>query len=150
MHVNTQRSKHTMPRVWVCRALASIAATAALIGLKLHTPASAEQPRCFRHKDGGLRCPQGSITCLPDALGKVSCAPTDGGVERNNFGEPLCGPGYCMRDWKGDVFCSKTPRGASDVDRYGEPVCTGGCVPGQAALCVKPTARRPASGLQSP
>ena len=122
------------------RVLSFVVAAAAVLSLPVHAT-STEQPRCVRHKDGGLRCPQGSIPCLPDALGKVSCAPTDGGVERNNFGEPLCGPGYCTRDWKGDVFCAKTPRGASDVDRYGEPVCAGGCVPGQAALCTQPATR---------
>lgn len=142
MHFNPQRLNRPIARNFVRKVRLSAAMAIAL--LSLHAPLhaeSAEQPRCFRNKDGGLRCQQGSITCLPDALGKVSCAPADGGVERNNFGEPLCGPGYCMRDWKGDVFCAKTPRGASDVDRYGEPVCVGGCMPGQAALCVKPTAR---------
>lgn len=112
----------------------------ALLAVLSAAPAIAEPPHCFRHLDGSLRCPQGSRPCMADALGKVFCSPPDGGVEVNNFGQPLCGPGYCTRDWKGDVFCAKTPRGASDVDMYGQPLCVGGCVPGQAELCVRPTA----------
>lgn len=127
-----------MPRLPL--ALKGVAALAAWLCI---TGASAaqEEPRCFRHKDGGLRCPQGAITCMPDALGAVSCAPTDGGIDVNNYGQPLCGPGYCLRDWKGDVFCSTTPRGPSHQDIHGQPVCTGGCVAGQAALCTRPTAK---------
>lgn len=115
--------------------------TIVLLGVLAVAPATAEPPQCFRHKDGSLRCPQGSRPCMADALGSVFCSPLDGGIDVNNFGQPLCGPGYCTRDWKGDVFCSKNSRGASDVDMYGKPVCVGGCVPGQAELCVRPTAQ---------
>lgn len=101
--------------------------------------AASDQPRCFRHMDGSLRCPQGAISCMADALGKVSCARTDGGIDVDNFGRPMCGPGYCTRDYKGDVFCSKTPGGASTQDIHGKVVCVGGCVPGEAAHCVRPT-----------
>lgn len=121
----------TLP-AFLARTLAGCAAV-----LLLPAALAADPPApCFVHRDGGLRCPQGSVRCMPDALGHWFCAPRDGGVEVNNFGQPLCGPGYCTRDWKGDVFCAATPRGASDKNLHGQPVCTGGCVPGQAALCT--------------
>lgn len=104
----------------------------------LGTAAASDQPRCFRHMDGGLRCPPGAVPWMADALGTVSCASNDGGIDVNNFGLPLCGPGYCTRDYKGDVFCSKTPRGASTQDIHGKVVCVGGCMPGEAAQCVRP------------
>ena len=66
------------------------------------------------------------------------CSPVDGGIEIDVYGNPHCGPGYCVRDQYGKVFCSSTPRGASSLDRDGKPVCTDGCIPGRADACVVP------------
>ncbi|MDR2991905.1 MAG: hypothetical protein LBU72_08300 [Burkholderiaceae bacterium] len=71
--------------------------------------------------------------------GKTLCSPIDGGIEIDINGKLQCGPGYCIRDLKGKVFCSTTPKGAASVDINGKPVCTGSCTPGQNRLCLTPS-----------
>jgi hypothetical protein len=58
------------------------------------------------------------------------------------YGELLCGPGYCVRDQRGEVFCSSQPRGAAMVDQTGNAVCSVSCVPGTKEACVRPASKQ--------
>ncbi|MBX3604329.1 MAG: hypothetical protein KF788_03615 [Piscinibacter sp.] len=106
-----------------------------LIGLLIAGPAAAGG--CFTVRDGRTVCPKPDARCLPDRYGDVRCSAPGGGVALDRYGAPVCGPGYCTRDLRGDVFCSSAPRGAADVDRHGKAVCAEGCVPARAEACTK-------------
>jgi len=93
---------------------------------------------CVPARDGRLVCPPPDGRCVLDRLGAAVCSAEGGGIRLDRLGEPVCGPGRCVTDWKGDVQCSDTPRGAAGIDRYGRAACFGGCVPAQAETCVRP------------
>jgi hypothetical protein len=73
--------------------------------------------------------------CTQDALGRVICAPPGGGAQTDSLGRVLCGPGQCVVDALGRVYCSSQPSGGAAVDALGRPVCVGGCVPGSSSYC---------------
>lgn len=92
---------------------------------------------CYTLRDGRTLCPKPDARCLNDRYGDVRCSAPGGGIEFDRYGEPVCGPGYCTRDLRGDVFCSSAARGAADLDRAGQPVCAVGCVKARVDACVK-------------
>ncbi len=74
----------------------------------------------------------GKGKCLKNQSGDVICAPTQGGgAAIDKLGQVRTGPGNCINDKFRDVVCASEPYGAAALDRTGQPVCAGGCVPGQ-------------------
>lgn len=129
------------PRAWPVRGLVALAL---VMGLTLVGGwPQAQAGDCLTGRDGQMRCPPADSRCVVDRYGDVVCAPSGGGVLTDRYGDPVCGPGRCAKDLRGDVFCSRAPRGAAAVDRYGDAVCTEGCQPARAAVCVRPAPARP-------
>ena len=58
----------------------------------------------------------------------------------DQYGQLVCGPGYCVKDLHGDIYCSSAARGAASVDISGNPVCSDNCMRASTSLCVKPKA----------
>ena len=95
---------------------------------------------CVTARDGSTVCPQADAQCRQNRYGDVICSKSGGGIEVDNYGDVLCGPGNCVKDSHGDIFCSTTPRGAAALDRYGKAVCSESCIKAQSASCVVPRA----------
>ena len=95
---------------------------------------------CVTARDGSTVCPQADAQCRQNRYGDVICSTPGGGIEINNYGDALCGPGNCVKDSHGEIFCSTQSRGAAALDRYGKAVCSDSCVKAQTASCVVPKA----------
>jgi hypothetical protein len=93
---------------------------------------------CIPARDGRLVCPQPDSACMSDPDGNVLCSTPGGGIEFDRYGKPACGPGYCTKDQRGDIFCSSAPRGAAATDQNGNAVCAGSCVRAKIEACVRP------------
>ena len=70
-----------------------------------------------------------------DSNGKLRCAKQGGGLIRDQYGNLLCGVGYCAADDSGRMLCSTRPGGNVARDSYGKVTCEGGCEDAQAQLC---------------
>ena len=99
---------------------------------------SYEQYPCVRNVNGKTVCPPPGGKCLVDAFGKIACSPPYGGIVMTIKGEMLCGPGKCMINVSGQAFCSAVSEGSMTFDSYGEPICTGGCIPASESACTWP------------
>lgn len=93
---------------------------------------------CAERRDGRLVCPQPDARCMADRFGDILCSTPGGGIMVDRSGVLVCGPGHCTKDRRGEVFCSKSPRGAAATDRYGVATCTDECVAAAATACVMP------------
>lgn len=122
----------------ILSAISLIALSAALLcSLAAET---ADQPGrgCVNDRYGNPQCPPPGGRCMADRNGNIHCSTPGGGIILDRYQTPVCGPGQCQANRTGDIVCSSTPRGSAAVDRYGEIVCTGGCVPAAADACVVP------------
>jgi hypothetical protein len=72
----------------------------------------------------------------------VICSTPGGGILLDRHGVAMCGPGYCIRDKRGDAWCSTSPRGGAATDSNGRAHCTDSCVRGSNEVCVRPAAAR--------
>ena len=97
---------------------------------------------CISMRDGTTVCPKPDSQCKLNRYGDLICSTPGGGIEADRYGDLVCGPGYCVKDQRGEVFCSSAPRGASAVDLYGNASCSVACVPAASSLCVVPKAVR--------
>jgi hypothetical protein len=95
--------------------------------------------QCVNDNLGNAFCPPPGGGCVKEAFGKVKCSAADGGIVLNRFQEAVCGPGQCVMNALGEIFCSKLPKGYATMNATGEPVCSGGCMPGSASACATPT-----------
>ena len=100
----------------------------------------AQDKGCTPDRYGRMVCPAPDSTCIADRYGDIVCSTPGGGIVEDRYGDPSCGPGYCTKDPRGDVFCSSSPRGAASTDRYGNAVCAGNCVQARPQACVRPKA----------
>lgn len=116
----------------ICAAMLVLATGAAL--------AQAAGTGCVTGRDGRMVCPPPDGRCATDRYGEVICSPSGGGVTRDRYDNVVCGPGQCVKDTRGDIFCSSAARGSAAVDNYGKAVCSESCVAASAAACVKPRA----------
>lgn len=73
--------------------------------------------------------------CAQNSIGQVLCAPPGGGAQINSIGQVMCGPGQCVVNLIGQVYCSSQAAGSAAVNSIGQPVCVGGCVLGSASYC---------------
>ena len=100
----------------------------------------AQTSECVADRYGKTTCPPAKTICLLESVsGVVKCSPTDGGIIADRYSKLQCGTGRCVLDIRGDSFCSKAAGGGAAQGQYGDAVCTGGCVPGQASLCAQLT-----------
>jgi len=97
------------------------------------------QGGCVTDQDGKVICGRPDSTCATNQRGEVVCTKSGGGMMNDQYGEQLCGPGYCVKDQRGNVLCSSQPRGGAMVDQSGKALCAGGCVPGTKEACVRPS-----------
>jgi hypothetical protein len=91
---------------------------------------------CVTTRDGSTVCPKPDSQCKVNRYGDVICSTPGGGIEADRYGDLACGPGYCVKDQRGDIFCSSAARGAAAVDRYGNATCSEACVKAASASCV--------------
>lgn len=98
----------------------------------------AQDKGCTPDRYGRMVCPAPDSTCIADRYGDIVCSTPGGGIVEDRYGDPSCGPGYCTKDQRGDVFCSNRARGAASTDRYGNAVCAGDCVAARPQACVRP------------
>ena len=99
--------------------------------------AASPNPGCMTLSDGRKVCQEPDSLCVKDNKGSVFCSTPGGGIEFDRYRVPVCGPGYCVKDRHGEIFCSSKPRGAADVDQYGNAICSVSCVPADQKACVK-------------
>jgi len=99
---------------------------------------SYDQYPCVRNLYGKVACPPPGGACLMNAVGDIACSPPYGGIVKTFDGHMLCGPGRCMIGTYDEAFCAVEQDGTITFNSYGEPVCTGGCVPASASACSWP------------
>jgi hypothetical protein len=99
---------------------------------------SSEEDSCLRNLYGKVVCPPPGGVCMMNAVGDIACSPPSGGIVITLDGHILCGPGTCVIGPDNEAFCSTEPGGSVSYDSYGEPVCTGGCVPASDSACSRP------------
>ena len=97
------------------------------------------QAGCMNDRYGNVQCGPAGSQCLKDHVGEVKCSPPDGGIVLDRYRTPVCGPGSCLANRYGDILCSSVSKGGAALNINGEPVCTEGCVPASAQLCLTPT-----------
>ena len=109
---------------------------AILLGFGL---SAAHAQGCVNDRYGNVQCPPPGGSCVKDLAGDVRCSPADGGITLDRYRVPVCGPGQCIADSKGEIFCSRVGKGAAALDRYGDAVCTDGCIKATAQACATPS-----------
>lgn len=96
---------------------------------------------CKKTPDGRRVCSElPDSICLPDGRGEVFCSQPGGGIAFDMYGVAKCGPGFCVRDQRGVIWCSSVPRGGAATDLYGNATCTESCVRATSEACVRPQA----------
>lgn len=75
--------------------------------------------------------------CMTTAYGQRICPPPQGGIQRDGYGEVLCGLGQCKKNRDGEILCSDVHEGLIiEQISDGELICVGGnCVKGSESLC---------------
>lgn len=102
-----------------------------------HGAVGAQPQGCVTSRSGETLCPAPDSKCAKDLYGDWHCSPPGGDVTLDRGRTPVCGPGQCVVDLRGDVYCSSSSRGAAALDRYSEASCAGGCVRAQAQACTR-------------
>src|SRR5262252_6292587 len=77
-------------------------------------------PGCVNDRYGNVQCPPPGGSCLKDYLGEVRCSPPDGGIFLDRYQKAVCGPGQCVVNRRGEVLCSRAPKGSAALDREQE------------------------------
>jgi hypothetical protein len=75
---------------------------------------------------------------MMNAVGDIACSPPHGGIVITLDGHMLCGPGRCVIGPNHEAVCATEQDGSITFDSYGEPVCTGGCIPASDSACSWP------------
>jgi len=75
--------------------------------------------------------------CITDRRGDYKCAQPGGDVILGVFGHATCGPGPCVLDGGGRVFCAREPDQSAVVRPDGIAECTSGCIRASADFCMK-------------
>jgi len=99
-------------------------------------PAATPGSGCLRTPRGQVVCPEPDSKCVAYKETEVLCSQPGGSIEFTTYGEPVCGPGYCTRDQRGEVFCSSAPRGSASTDLSGNAKCSVSCVRATRETCV--------------
>jgi len=76
--------------------------------------------------------------CVNISTGHPVCAPPNGGIAKDSFGQVVCGDGQCVINDIGQVACSNQSGGFATIDSVGKIVCTGGCSQGSQNKCEIP------------
>jgi hypothetical protein len=107
-------------------------------GLVLTVTAWSYDDSCIRNLYGKVACPPPGGVCMMNAVGDIACSPPHGGIVMTLDGHMLCGPGRCVIGPNQEAVCAAEQDGSITFDSYGEPSCTGGCVPASDSACVWP------------
>jgi hypothetical protein len=99
---------------------------------------SSGKNHCVTNIFGKTVCPPPGGTCIINSSGDIVCSPPYGGIVMTIDGRALCGPGKCKISAFGQAFCSAVQDGSATISSWGEPVCTGGCVPASESACSWP------------
>ena len=83
------------PLNWVCLAGAFFVAA---------TQVLAQGGGCVTDQSGKVVCGQPYASCASNQRGEILCTSPGGGMMPDQYGELLCGPGYCVREQRGDVL----------------------------------------------
>src|SRR5262249_7088921 len=97
------------------------------------------------HAQTQLFGPIGQVGCITTYLGQTICAPPGGVVMVNEFGQPVCGRGQCVRNL-GQIACSSQAAGYAVLE-LGQIKCTGGCESASSSYCQTPRASPPSTRL---
>ena len=74
--------------------------------------------------------------CRQNIAGKIVCAPVDGTITVDKYGEVVCGIGNCIVNPSGTVLCSILPGGTAIINDKGVAVCSsGGCRSASQKYC---------------
>lgn len=84
-----------------------------------------------------IQAQQSTNGCAVDSIGMVYCAPPGGGAAVDSIGSVQCGPGSCVVNSIGAVYCSSSPGGGAATDSIGSVKCTDGCVRGSKQYCKR-------------
>lgn len=90
---------------------------------------------CVVDRYGATLCPPPRSECVRDSYGDWFCAGPGGGAALDRYMQPACGVGLCIADARGELKCASVADGRAAVDRYGEAVCTQGCMRATRSLC---------------
>lgn len=93
---------------------------------------------CVRNSYGKVACPPQGGLCLVNSFGVIACSPPFGGIVATYNGGFLCGPGQCLMPAFGRPFCSSEMFGSAMMQPFGDPVCTGRCIPASPEACLWP------------
>jgi hypothetical protein len=132
------RLRGSYPTVMRLTMLTMFAKAPAVAAVFLLCAAQAVQAQCITDIRGRTVCPPPDSSCLRDRYGNSVCSPSKGGIGVDLYGVPVCGPGACIKNNRGNLFCSVSPGGYAAINLYAEPVCTDGCMPASADYCVRP------------
>ena len=110
-----------------------------LLALAATTFAQLAAADCMPNVAGKMVCGPPDSACMQDRYREVVCSPSGGGIALDRYQNPVCGAGACVRDVRGEIHCSRTPRGSAAIDLNAMAACTDGCAPATAGMCVKPT-----------
>jgi|SRR5438477_9868198 len=121
------------------KSLMTVLAVFVAIGAASPARSQSVAPGCVNDRYGNVQCPPPGGSCVKDRYDDIRCSPADGGILLDRYEVPVCGPGQCVTDIKGEVHCSRVAKGSAALDRYGDAVCTDGCVGGAAQTCITPS-----------
>jgi hypothetical protein len=77
---------------------------------------------------------------MADISGKIFCSPPKGSILEDVHGDTVCGPGPCVPDRYGEIFCARDSQSPAFVDEDGKVQCLGGCVKASKEACRMPDA----------
>src|SRR5258708_35015434 len=103
---------------------------ALLLGLALcNAPLQlfAQGAGCVMDQSGMVLCGPPDSNCAANQRGEVFCTTLGGRLMPDQLRDLLCGPGYCLRDQRLDVYCSNQPRCGAIVTQRGDAVSAGPC-----------------------
>lgn len=91
--------------------------------------------QCLNLRNGELACPPAEARCVKDRYDYWFCSATGGDARLDRYGNPACGAGACVKDSRGDLYCSIEPRGNAALDSSGNAVCSSRCVQATGSAC---------------
>lgn len=100
----------------------------ALISVLLTSGVSFANQDCVIDRHGNTLCPPPRAQCVKDRYGDWHCSGPGGGAVLDRYSQPACGIGRCVTDSRGEVMCSSMPGGRAAINRYGDAVCSEGCL----------------------
>jgi len=86
----------------------AVLAVLGAIGTSSSARSQSATPGCVSDRYGNVQCRAGRA--IKDLAGEVRCSPWMAVSYSTDIKVPVCGPGQCVTDIKGDVFCCPASR----------------------------------------